>query len=69
MMQCTIVLRTLETVMFRQAADQAIIRHMTAIVNERSPDVALAIVSCDMGFATVLSYCRGRGCPTVCIGR
>ncbi|EIE22552.1 hypothetical protein COCSUDRAFT_53579 [Coccomyxa subellipsoidea C-169] len=53
----------------RQAADQVIIRHMTALVNERSPDVALAIVSCDNDFASVLSYCRGRGCPTVCIGR
>lgn len=55
--------------MFRQSADMAIISEMTAVANERDPPVAMALVSCDEGFAGTLRYCCGRGCATLCIGR
>ncbi|KAK9904292.1 hypothetical protein WJX75_008506 [Coccomyxa subellipsoidea] len=54
---------------YRQSADMAIIAEMTAVANERDPPVAMALVSCDEGFAGTLRYCCGRGCATLCIGR
>ncbi|CAL8470520.1 g10062 [Coccomyxa elongata] len=52
---------------WRGSADQAIITDMTALVAERGAAVAVALVSCDRGFATALRFCRGHGCPTVWI--
>lgn len=51
----------------RGSADQAIITDMTALAAERGAAVAVALVSCDRGFATALRFCRGHGCPTVWI--
>ena len=53
--------------MSRGSADQAIITDMTVLGAERGGAVAVALVSSDRGFATALRFCRGHGCPTVCI--
>ncbi|BDA45880.1 hypothetical protein COCOBI_07-6670 [Coccomyxa sp. Obi] len=48
----------------RGSADQAIITDMMAVAENGA---AVALVSCDRGFATALQYCRFLGCPTIWI--